>query len=195
MTDTQDTATLLDRLPADGPAARSALIVRASDRLRALTRRMLRDFPHVGRWEQTDDVFQNALLRLCRALETVVPESPRHFYNLAALQVRRELLDLAARHLGPEGHGANHHTDGSGVLAGATGRAEEPSSVAEWVDFHRQVERLPDEEREVFDLLWYQGLSQEAAAEAMGVSVRTLKRRWQSARLSLAEACGGPPPG
>ena len=32
--------------------------------------------------------------------------------QLAAVQVRRELLDLAKHHFGPEGGGANHHTDG-----------------------------------------------------------------------------------
>ena len=38
---------------------------------------MLRDYPRVGRWEQTDDVLQNALLRLWRALEDVRPATAR----------------------------------------------------------------------------------------------------------------------
>lgn len=34
-------------------------------------------------------------------------------------------------------------------------------------------------------LLWYEGLSQPEAAAALGVSLATVKRRWQAARLAL----------
>jgi RNA polymerase sigma factor (sigma-70 family) len=67
----------------------------------------------------------------------------------------------------------------------------EPSELAAWSEFHERAGQLPDEEREVFDLLWYQGLMQEEAAQLLGVSERTVKRRWQSARLQLFEALGG----
>jgi RNA polymerase sigma-70 factor (ECF subfamily) len=155
---------------------------------------MLRGYPNVGRWEDADDVLQNVLVRLYRALATTTPESARHYYHLAALQVRRELLDLADRYQGPHGAGANHHTDGSGaVLAGAADPAGGPSSSAEWTEFHRRVESLPDESREAFGLLWYDGLTQEEAAEVLEVSVRTVKRRWLAARLALARIPGGSP--
>ena len=71
---------------------------------------MLRRYPKVHRWEQTDDVFVEAVTRLHRALETVRPESPRHFYNLAATQIRRVLIDLSRRYYGPEGIGSHHDT-------------------------------------------------------------------------------------
>ena len=62
------------------------------------------------RWEQTDDVVQNALVRLRRALETTSPESVRSFVNLAAVQIRRELIDLARHYHGPNGMGAHHES-------------------------------------------------------------------------------------
>jgi RNA polymerase sigma-70 factor (ECF subfamily) len=141
-------------------------------------------------------VLQNALIRLCGALEATKPESPRHFYNLAALQIRRELIDLVHHHLGPQGHGAKHHTDGAGKAAddvdGAfdrqAGAGDEPDSLEAWTAFHEKVDLLPDEEREVFGLLWYEGLKQEEAALVLAVSLRTVKRRWQSARIKLAQA-------
>ena len=71
----------------------------------------------------------------------------------------------------------------------------EPARLALWTEFHRQVEALPDDEREVFDLLWYQELSQAEAAAIVGVSDRTIKSRWRSARLKLHEALGGSLPG
>ena len=101
------------------------------------------------RWKQTDDVFQDAMLRLHRALSEVKPESVRHFFNLAAVMIRRTLLDLAKHHLGPHGQGANHHTDGQpadddgGSLHEAPDAADEPSDLEGWSAFHAQVEALP----------------------------------------------------
>lgn len=174
--------------------ARNEVIAHACDRLRTLTQRMLRGFRRVRRWAETDDVLQNSLLRLHRALTDVRPETPRQFYALAAQQIRRELLDLARQHYGPEGIGANHDTD-SGIAAGKKAApADEPHDLDGWTRFHEQVEKLSDDQREVFDLLWYEGLTQPEAATVLGVSVKTVKRRWQDARLFLFEAMRGEPP-
>jgi RNA polymerase sigma-70 factor (ECF subfamily) len=188
------TTTLLNRLRLGDVQARNELITHACERLRWLASRMLRDCPGVRRWEQTDDVLQNALVRLCRALETATPLTSLHFRRLACLQIRRTLLDLLDRHQGPRGHGANHHTDGGGRAADDPGSVYsrhavcrgEPSSAAEWAAFLEAVETLPREEREAVDLVWVQGMTQEKAAELLAVSLRTLKRRLRAARLSLA---------
>jgi len=47
------------------------------------------------------------------------------------------------------------------------------------------VDELPDDLREVIDLLHYEGLKQEDAAALLGISVRQVKRRWQKAKLEL----------
>jgi RNA polymerase sigma-70 factor (ECF subfamily) len=163
---------------------------------------MLKGYPHVCRWEQTDDVLQNALMRLYRALADVRPESLRHFYSLAALQIRRELLDLSKHYFGPEGQAAKHHTNGGEATDGQQrlqeGRADdtdEPGTLEGWTEFHAQVEALPQPEREVFNLLWYEGLSQNEAAEVLHTSLRTVKRRWQTARWLLYQALHGHKPG
>lgn len=44
---------------------------------------------------------------------------------------------------------------------------------------------MADEQREIVNLLWYEGLSQPEAAAVLGVSLATVKRRWQAARLAL----------
>jgi RNA polymerase sigma factor (sigma-70 family) len=191
---------LVARLRAgDGPA-RDALIASASARLERLTRKMLGGFPEVHRWEQTDDVLQNALMRLHRALGAVCPESSLHFYRLAAEQIRRELIDLARRYRGAHGLGANHASVGGGDsggmdIANPDGSTNEPGALAEWTEFHDRIANLPEEERQVVDLLFYQGLSQAEAAGLLGVTDRTVKRRWQSARLALYEGLGGRLPG
>ena len=196
MSDPADTNDLIGRLPDGGRAARDALIARTVERFRVLARQMLRaDFPRVRRWEETDDVLQNAMLRLYKALEDVTPESARHYRNLAAQQIRRELLDLADRHAGPRGVAANHHSDGSGAAAaGGQEPAAGPASVAEWRDFYRFVsDGLADDARRVFELIHHFGWKQEQVAEELGVSVRTVKRRWLDARLALAEKLKGGP--
>jgi len=117
-------------------------------------------------------------------------ESVRHFFNLAAVQVRRELLDLAKHHFGPEGNGAKHHTDGQPAddVGGALQRADEPDDLSGWSEFHAEVEKLNDDEQEVVNLVYYDGLTQEEAARVLGISFRTLKRRWQTIKLKLYEA-------
>jgi len=70
----------------------------------------------------------------------------------------------------------------------------EPSNLLQWSEFHQQVEALADQQREVFNLLWYGGLSQEEAVATLGISERTLRRRWQQARLRLFEARQGEGP-
>jgi RNA polymerase sigma factor (sigma-70 family) len=57
------------------------------------------------------------------------------------------------------------------------------------------VQRLPQTEREVFDLLWYEGLTQAEAALVLGVTERTIKNRWRSAKLGLQRLLGDGPSG
>jgi RNA polymerase sigma-70 factor (ECF subfamily) len=74
-------------------------------------------------------------------------------------------------------------------------RAEQPEDLEGWSAFHAQVEALPDEEREVVGLLFYEQMTQQEAATVLAVSLRTVKRRWQSARYLLRQGLNeqGPP--
>lgn len=194
----------IDRLRAGDKSAGDQLIQCSCERLRVLTRKMLRHYPRVKRWEETDDVFQNVSLRLRRTLATVAPENVRDFLRLASANIRRELLDLVKHYYGPAGPGTRHVFDQTKTATADTtdeikqpvDLSHEPSRIAAWSEFHDKVESLADDEREVFDLLWYQGLSQTEAAEVLSISERTLQRRWQAARTSLYEAMKGelPPP-
>lgn len=103
----------LDRLNAGDEAARGELINTACGRLTRLARKMLHADGRVRRWEQTDDVFQSAMVRLCRALQQTTPQTARQFFRLAALQIRRELIDLARHYYGRHGSGPKHPSRGS----------------------------------------------------------------------------------
>jgi RNA polymerase sigma-70 factor (ECF subfamily) len=192
----------LDRLRAGDAAAREELLARACARLTRLARKMFHADGRLRQCEQTDDVFQGAMLRLCRALEDVTPAGPREFFRLAALQIRRELIDLARHHFGPAGAARPRRQPSAGqtqirspAALGPSDSSLEPGHLAAWGEFHEQIGRLPEEEREVFDLLWYQGLTHAQAAELLELSTKTIQRRWQAACLRLHQALGGNLPG
>ena len=180
------------RMNAGDSSAKNELLRYAYERLRNLARKMLRqDFPRLKNWEETDDVLQNAALRLDRALGVVPIASAAEFFRLAATAIRRELLDLA-RHYPPgreaAAGGASSWAASSGSSPSAADPSDstyEPSRLEAWTEFHKQVEALPEEEREVFDLLWYEGLEQSEAAAFLGVPRATVQRRWLKARLRL----------
>jgi RNA polymerase sigma-70 factor (ECF subfamily) len=181
---------------AGDPVAPDELVRHVGEQLQRLTRQMLRGHPALRRWTQTDDVMQGALLRLLRALRVVQPESMRAFLALAAQQVRRELIDLARHYYGPRGLGTHHVTPdaespGDPAPHDWPDPATEPGSLSEWCDFHRTIDELPDEQREVVGLLFYQGLTQAEAALVLDVTVRTVQRRWHAALVTLHDALHG----
>jgi DNA-directed RNA polymerase specialized sigma24 family protein len=85
---------------------------------------------------------------------------------------------------GPSDTGPRHEP------AGQTLDGEE---LRRWTEFHEAAARLPDDLRAVFDLLWYQELSQAEAAALLGIAVPTVKLRWMKARLQVRQALGGSP--
>jgi RNA polymerase sigma factor (sigma-70 family) len=173
----------IDRLRTGDRGARDDLLRGIAGRLYPLAQKMLGRFPNVRRWADTDDVLQNAQLRLLRALETVRPDSARSFFGLAAEQIRRELIDLARHFYGAEGVGANHASHGWRDDPPAL--ADEGDELEKWAAFHEAVARLPAAEREVVGLIFYHAWTKSEVAELMGVAVRTVQRRWESALARL----------
>lgn len=167
------------------------------DFLRNVSHSLLAGFPDVQRWDQTDDILQQAALRLHRALQETTPESRRHLENLAALQVRRTLIDLGRAYSTRVGMNQQrwtppHRGRDVGVLSEVpTSPEHDPQKIIEWVELHEQIEQLPANEQEVFQLIWYRGLSKEDVATLLNVDVRTIQRRWRAARETLASRCDG----
>jgi RNA polymerase sigma-70 factor (ECF subfamily) len=186
----------LERLNAGDPAARNELLRLTTDRLLAMVRKMLARYPGVRRWEESDDVLQNVMVRLdrCLAAQGQV-RSPTDYLRLAATNMRRELIDLARRYYGPHGVGANHATPNGKSLeehadAAPTADRDDPAALLVARELHEAIDALPAEVREVAEFHWYLGMTKSEAAAALGLSLSTVKRRCIEAKLLLEKRIG-----
>lgn len=190
-TPSSETLRLVQLAGDNHPAAFNDLVDRVNSRLCAIAHRMLSNYPQVRRWEQTDDVMQEMLLRMNRALHEVKPESAAGFFGLAVTLTRRILIDLSRHYYGVYGMGTKHK---SAVMSGSGEHELELDNLRfvdpitdldDWTEFHEAIERLPEPEKEAFSLKWYAGLTQREISELTGVSERTIIRRVINARTRL----------
>jgi RNA polymerase sigma-70 factor (ECF subfamily) len=178
----------LDALPGDKaaePVVRE-LLERAVGRLRLLCGTFLyKSYPRLTRPPvnlESDELLGGVVARLLTALRTTRPATVRQFFALACQHMRWQLNDLARR------------LDEQPAVASLpeTGVAgQSVSSVSGLTPDGRRmlgaIEGLPEDEREVFDLVGIQGLTHAEAAGVVGVSEKTVQRRLNRARLLLAE--------
>jgi RNA polymerase sigma factor (sigma-70 family) len=165
------------------------LLDRAVQRLRLLCASMLnRSYPRLAKPPlnlETDELLDGVVAGLIKALQKVQPQTVRQFFALANQHMRWQLNDLARLLDKRPGLVA---FSGSGVLA-----PPESSESCLSQDARRMlmaIESLPPEDREVFELVRIQGLSNTDAAAVVGVSVKTVQRRLNRARLLLAQQLG-----
>ena len=172
---------LIARFQAGEIGALDSLIRRTAERMEHFARRMLRRFPQVQAKEQAEDVLQNALIRLTRALRQETPKSVHDFFGLAATQIRRELLDLARSHVRrPTQPLGRDHPD----------LGEDTADLDRWTCLHSAVEKLPADLRDVFSYTFYHGWTQAQIAEVLEISDRQVRRLWVEACQRLRAAIG-----
>jgi RNA polymerase sigma factor (sigma-70 family) len=167
----------LDELAGDAPAEPviRALLSRAVCRLHRLCESLLhRSYPRLTRPPlnlQSDEVLSSVVERLLKALRAARPGNVRQFFALASQHMRWELNDIARR---LDEQPAIAELDDGGVAAQA---ASESGLTPDSRRMLAAIDALPAAEREAFDLVRIQGLSQAAAAAVLGVSAMTVKRR------------------
>jgi len=178
----------LDALQGDAPAEPliRALLERAVERLRLLCAALLhRSYPRLAQPPlnlETDELLDGVVAGLLTALKKVRPETVRQFFALANQHMRWQLNDLA-RLLDKQPR--------AGALAESGVPAPSGSSDSILSQDARRmlaaIETLPDEDREIFELVRIQGLTHPEAAGVVGVSEKTVQRRLNRVRLLLAE--------
>lgn len=149
--------------------------------LRRVAGAMLRR-ERAGHTLQTLDVVHEAFVRLVR--EETTPESRGKFLAIAALAMRRILVDHARR------RGAKKRGEGFAPVALPEDLAQ--SSGADDLDLVAvdealvELERLEPELASLVNLRFFAGLSEADVALALGLSERTVQRRWLEAKSFLS---------
>jgi RNA polymerase sigma-70 factor (ECF subfamily) len=198
MSDEHTTAVVqryLDELAEDSPAEPivRALLDRAVRRLHLLCATLLhRSYPrltHPPLNLQADELLGAVAERLLKALRGARPRTVRQFFALANQHMRWELNDLARR-----------LDDQPAAVELREGLVPAPASSGSGLtsDGRRMLEvigDLPEDEREAFDLVRVQGMTQVEAAQLLGVSVATVKRRLNRGLRLLTEKLGDLRPG
>jgi len=162
-----------------------ALLERSAARLQLLCTSMLvRQYPRLMRHPtslQPEEMLSAIVERLLKAMRSVHPETPRQFFALANRHMRWELNDLARR--------LDQQTEFVALREDVAPSPLTSGSVLgpEAVKMLEAIENLPDEEREVFELIRIQGITQSEAAEMLQVSAKTVQRRLNRGLLSLSE--------
>jgi RNA polymerase sigma factor (sigma-70 family) len=169
--------------PAD-PVVRG-LLDRAVGRLRLHCAGLLhRSYPRLARPPmnlEADDLLGAVVERLLKAMREARPRTVRQFFALANRHIRWELNDLARRL--DEQPDAVELREGLAPAAPSSGSALGPDARR----ILEAIEDLPEDEREAFDLVRIQGLTQPEAAELLGVSAATVKRRLNRGVLLLSQ--------
>jgi RNA polymerase sigma-70 factor (ECF subfamily) len=190
MSDEQTTAAVqryLDALAGGEPAEPvvRALLERSAHRLQMLCAGLLRrnysrlTLPPLNL--KPEEMVSAVVERLLKAMRSVRPQTVRQFFALVNQHMRWELNDLARR---LDQQPAFIELDEGRIAAppdtssGLTPRGRRMLDA---------IDKLPNDEREVFDLLRVQGLTKTEAAQVLEVSAKTVQRRLNRALVLLVE--------
>ena len=171
--------------PQQPPPARDLAPI-VYDELRRLARAyMRRERP--GQTLQATALVHEVYLRLAGAGTPWHDE--RHFVGIAARSMRQILIERA------RARGAQKRWAGLDrvSMTDALAVASEPVTMLPALDDAlTRLEEIDPEQARIVELRYFGGLSIEDAADAMGMSPATLKRRWALARAWLFREMSGP---
>jgi RNA polymerase sigma factor (sigma-70 family) len=193
---TADLQNLIERLRSGDESARGALLERVHHRLRRIAAATLqKDFRRLSARHDVDSVVDEAWAQLMKALETTQPVTVDEFYRLIFRKVRHVLLDMARRQSRDDARRQDEtpveeRSDSESPFdPGDT--TYEPSRLAFWTEFHREVESLPDEQRVVFDFHYFAEFPQADIARLLDLHPKQVSRLWIAATVRLAQRLDG----
>jgi RNA polymerase sigma factor (sigma-70 family) len=177
----------LDALAGDQPAEPiiRALLDRAVRRLQHLCRNLLYrkyrrlTLPPLNL--QPDEMLSGVVERLLKAMRSVRPPTVRQFFALVNQHMRWELNDLARR-----------LDEQPALVELDSGKVPAPESSGGLLTPHglrmlMAIDKLPEDEREVFGMVRIQALTQVEVAKVLGISCKTVQRRLNHSFLLLAK--------
>lgn len=177
---------ILEAAGAGDPQAAEKLLPLVYDELRRLAAaRMAQQAP--GQTLQGTALVHEAWLRLAGTGRQHW-ESRRHFFSAAAEAMRHILIDRARKRQSQRHGGGLERMDIEEMDVAAPAEPEVLLAVNEAID---ELEKADPEKAEVVKLKFFVGLSEREAAELLGVSERTIERRWAYAQAWLFDRIEG----
>lgn len=183
---------LIDRLRANDASARSELVEHAYRQLCRLAAGLQRSFP-ILKGHEPESIVHTAWERLMRAIDQSQPPTVTDLFRLSSHVIHRVLLDMAEHHrklliregvrlsTGGEDESARLRTYHS------ADDSNDAARLAVWCEFHDQVARLPQRERDVFEMHYYLDVTQAEIARLLDTHPRTISRLWIAATELLAD--------
>lgn len=170
-----DVAGLLAQWKAGDVAARDRLFDRVYPELSRIAAALLRRERGVSM--SARDLIHEAVIRLL-AVNRIDWANRAHFLALAAMMIRRELLDHVRA--GKRLKRRHEHT----MLRTGAFAAADPDVLA-LNDALDRLARIDAERAEIVEMRFFGGLELGEIASVLGLSESTVKRRWAAARLWL----------
>ena len=183
MTQAAPITVLIDRANQGDGVALNEIFETLYPELRSLARARLRRNATLTLLETTG-LLHESYLRLVKLGQLNV-DSRAHFLAYAARTMRSIVVDFARQRM------AERHGGGKAEAQIDTDFAVDNSGEEEVIRVHdalRDLAKVDERLVRVVEMRYFGGLTEEEVAEAMGVSVRTVRRDWEKARLMLAVA-------
>ncbi len=119
-------------------------------------------------------------------MKTLRIDDRREFFAYASRVMRSVIVDLVRERMSQRRGGGAEHL-GLTMTIADPGTADEPLRIHEAL---RELEALEPRLAQVAEMRYFGGLSDAEIAEIFGVTVRTVGRDWDKARLLLREMLG-----
>lgn len=180
----EDVTDLLQRAGAGDPDAPGQVFPLVYEHLRVMARRQLRREVS-GHSLSTTALVHEAYLKLVDQRRSQFKDRA-HFFAIAATAMRRILVDHARRH-GAAKRGAGARRVPLETVEGMA--VEDRAELLVALDAALlRLAALDARQARVIECRFFGGLTEEETAEAVGTSVRTVKRDWAKARSWLYDS-------
>ena len=125
---------------------------------------------------QTGDLVGEAVIRLMQ-LNEIQWQSRAHVLAMSARLMRRILVDRARRR-----SAAKRAHNAVTLVTDIAGDHEDPVDMIALAEALDELERLDPERARIVEMRFFGNMTNEEIAEAMGLSLATVKRRWAVTR-------------
>ncbi len=180
MADSQKITQLLHNVRAGNKEAESLLIEAVYPQLRRIAGRCIRG-ERPGHTLQATALVHEAYLQLVGQTDKEW-QNRVHFFAVASQLMRRILVDYARQKRAGKRDGARRRVELTEALALSEDRLDEILAIDEALN---RLEQWDARQCRVVEMRFFSGLTEEEAAEVLGIASRTVKRDWNLAKAWL----------